>query len=98
MLLLPAGLVTLLTHVDFVKGASKQCINGKLVLPVSAAAAEALLLCTPSLPRQQQQQRPLSCPRPACLGSSSRGLTALNAVHALHACSSACLACLGSCR
>jgi hypothetical protein len=31
----PAGLVTLLTHVDFVKGASKQCINGKLVLPVS---------------------------------------------------------------
>lgn len=27
------GLVTLLTHVDFVKGASKQCINGKLVLP-----------------------------------------------------------------
>jgi hypothetical protein len=27
--------VTLLTHVDFVKGASKQCINGKLMLPVS---------------------------------------------------------------
>ncbi|KAF6265573.1 major facilitator superfamily domain-containing protein [Scenedesmus sp. NREL 46B-D3] len=27
------GLVTLLTHVDFVKGASKQCIDGKLVLP-----------------------------------------------------------------
>jgi hypothetical protein len=34
----PAGLVTLLTHVDFVKGASKQCINGKLVLPVSCGS------------------------------------------------------------
>jgi hypothetical protein len=37
-----AGLVTLLTHVDFVKGASKQCINGKLVLPVSCCSHHVL--------------------------------------------------------